>query len=331
MFLNTNPPASALGVPLAVSGPWSLIVRGVPGAIIAAALGTQPHGRIKGWPTNSIISKLGWISKRCVAAAYIVLVTVIAASSSLYAQATANSQPTFDHSIFDSLLHRYVVNGMVDYDGFRQAPELATYLHRLAHFDPNTLPNAERLAFWIDAYNAYTIELINEHKERESIRNINKTLGFLKLHGPWNDPLAAVAGHHYTLDDIEQRIIRAKFHEPRIHFALVCAAMGCPPLRSEAYTGAKLDAQLDDQARIFLLESPAKNRVDVPGRSVYVSMIFNLYKDDFRSTPAAAGRFIAQFYPSGPVKDLLESGDFKLVETPYDWALNSQANAARHR
>ncbi|MGI8510336.1 MAG: DUF547 domain-containing protein [Gemmatimonadaceae bacterium] len=286
---------------------------------------------MKAWFTNSIISKSDWFSKRCGTAACIVLVTLTVGSSSLSAQATMISQPSFDHSLFDSLLHRYVANGMVDYDRFKHTPQFSAYLHRLARFDPSTLPETERLAFWINAYNAYTIELINEHDERASVRDINKTFGFLKLHGPWSEPLATVGGHHYTLDDIEQRIIRPMFHEPRVHFALVCAAMGCPPLRSEAYTGATLSAQLDDQARIFLLESPAKNRVDVPGRKVYVSMIFNLYKDDFGGTDAAVGRFIARFYPSGPARELLDSGDFKLTETPYDWTLNSQANAARHR
>ncbi|MGI8548226.1 MAG: DUF547 domain-containing protein [Gemmatimonadaceae bacterium] len=180
------------------------------------------------------------------------------------------SQSTFDHASFDSLLHRYVVNGMAAYDGFKRSPEFAAYLQRLAHFDPVTLPREERLAFWINAYNAYTIELM-------------------------------------------------------------CAAMGCPPLRSDAYTGAKLNQQLDDQARTFLLKSPTKNRVDVSSRKVYVSMIFNLYKDDFGGSDAAIGSFIARFYPPGAAKQLLESGDFKLIETPYDWMLNSQANAVRHR
>ncbi len=258
--------------------------------------------------------------------------TCVALIVSMIISAPAQAQAaTFDQSTFDSLLHRDVVNGMVDYDAFKRSPEFAAYLQRLAHFDPATLPEADRLAFWINAYNAYTIALINEHNERQSIRDINKTLGFLELKGPWSEPLATVAGHHYTLDDIEHLIIRPTFHEPRIHFALVCAAMGCPPLRREAYTGAKLNQQLNDQARIFLLESPAKNRVDVAERTVYVSMIFNLYKKDFGGTDAAIGRFIARFYPPGPARQLLESGDFKLIETRYDWTLNSQANAARHR
>lgn len=95
-----------------------------------------------------------------------------------------------------------------------------------------------------------------------------------------------------------------------------------------AYAGPKLNQQLDDQARIYLLESPAKNGVDVSGSTVYVSMIFNLYKEDFDGTDAAVGRFIARFYPPGPAKRLLDSGDFALIETPYAWALNSQANTA---
>ncbi|MGI8548941.1 MAG: DUF547 domain-containing protein [Gemmatimonadaceae bacterium] len=275
---------------------------------------------------KAITSRSRWISGMYAAATCVALIVSMIISAPAHAQAT-----TFDQSTFDSLLHRDVVKGMVDYDAFKRSPEFAAYLQHLAHFDPATLPEAERLAFWINAYNAYTIQLINEHNERGSIRDINKALGFLKLKGPWSEPLATVAGHHYTLDDIEHRIIRPTFHEPRIHFALVCAAMGCPPLRSEAYTGARLNQQLDDQARIFILESPAKNRVDVSERKVYVSMIFNLYKKDFGGTDAAIGRFIARFYPPGPARQLLESGDFKVVETQYDWTLNSQANAARHR
>ena len=117
-------------------------------------------------------------------------------------------------------------------------------------------------------YNAYTIQLINNKNERESIRNINKSLGVLRFKGPWSEPFAAVGGRTMTLDDIEQRTIRPTLREPRIHFALVCAAIGCPPLRNEAYTGARVEAQLEDQAKVFLAQTPAKNRVDVANRTV---------------------------------------------------------------
>ena len=93
-------------------------------------------------------------------------------------------------------------------------------------------PRDERLAFWINAYNAYTIALMNQHHERKSIRNINKTFGLISIKGPWTESMARVGGETYTLLHIENEIIRKQYHDARIHFAIVCASMGCPPLRS---------------------------------------------------------------------------------------------------
>ena len=221
---------------------------------------------------------------------------------------------------------------MVDYDAFAAAPEFSAYLKRLAAFDPSTLPQSDQVAFWIDAYNAYTIQLVNAHHERESIRNINKSFGFIRGYGPWKEKLAVVGGKALGLDDIEQDILRKRYREPRIHMALVCAAMGCPPLRSEAYVGSRLDAQLDDQVRAFVLQSPTKNRVDAAARIVYLSPIFVEFRDyitDFGGTEAAVGKFIARYYPAGAERDLLVSGQFRVEKMPYDWTLNSQANARR--
>jgi hypothetical protein len=254
------------------------------------------------------------------------LVIALAAPPAARAQGGA-----FDHGAFDALLRAHVARGMVDYDAFAASPEFPRYLSRLAATDPATLGRSEQLAFWINAYNAYTIQLINKHGERKSIRNINKTLG-IKGYGPWKEKLAKVGGVAYGLDDIEQGIIRKRFKEPRIHFALVCAAMGCPPLRSEAYTGARLDAQLDDQARTFLLKSPTKNRVDVASHTVHLSPIFVEFRDyikDFGGSKPAVGRYIARFFPAGPERELLTSGEFKVVTTNYDWTLNSESNARR--
>jgi hypothetical protein len=228
----------------------------------------------------------------------------------------------FDHSAFDALLRAHVAQGSVDYDAFQKSPAFAAYLEALARADPAALPEPERLAFWINAYNAYTIQLVNAHGERESIRNINKTLGLGK--GPWKEEMVRAAGRTLSLDQVEHEIIRKQFREPRIHFALVCAARGCPPLRTEAYTGARLAAQLDDQARAFLARSPEKNRVDVAARTARLSPILDWYRDDFGGSQAAVGRYVAAFLPEGPARRLLESGDFALEYTAYDWSLNKR-------
>lgn len=259
-------------------------------------------------------------------------VFALALGTATVSASPASAQATFDHGAFDTLLHAHVRNGMVDYDAFAAAPEFASYLGRLAAFDPASLSQPEQVAFWIDAYNAYTIQLVNAHHERESIRNINKSFGFVRGFGPWKEKLAVVGGRAYGLDEIEQDILRKRYHEPRIHVALVCAAMGCPPLRSEAFVGNRLDAQLDDQARTFVLQSPTKNRVDVATRTVYLSPIFVEFRDyirDFGGSEATVGKFIARYYPAGAERDLLASGQFRVEKTPYDWTLNSQANARR--
>lgn len=229
---------------------------------------------------------------------------------------------TFDHAPFDALLRANVTNGLVDYDAFQAAPSFRVYLDSLSRAQPEKLEPAERLAFWINVYNAYTIELVNRHGERASIRNINKTLG-LSLKGPWREELVRAAGQTYHLDHVEHEIVRKQFQEPRIHFALVCAALGCPPLRAEAYTGARLEDQLEDQARTFLARSPARTRVDLAARTLYVSPILgDWYKGDFGGSAASVGRFVARYLPPGPERDLLLSGRFELRTSDYDWSLN---------
>jgi hypothetical protein len=234
------------------------------------------------------------------------------------------SAQTFDHSPFDELLKKHVVKGMVDYDAFAESGSFKDYLKSLEAADVSKLSDRERLAFWINAYNAYTIALINKHEERASIRSINKDAGLVKAKGPWKEPIVKAAGKTYSLDEVENEIIRKQWREPRIHFALVCAAMSCPPLRSEAYTGAKLDAQLDSQGRAFVPDPARGSRVDVKARTVHASKIFDWYKEDFGGSKEAIGRFIAQYHAESPEKQLLLSGDFDLDYLEYDWTLNSR-------
>ncbi len=257
-------------------------------------------------------------------------VTTLVTVAIWVAASSAAAQQTVDHSPFDALLRQQVdEHGLVDYDAFERSSAFEAYLKTLATVNPEGLDRDEALALWINAYNAYTIELINRHGERRSIRNINRTLGFLRGSGPWSEPMATVGGRDYTLDEIEHEIIRPRFEEPRIHFALVCAALGCPPLRREAYTGARLEAQLDDQAGSFLLRSPGKNRIDLQSGTLHLSRIFDWYGEDFGDGRKAVGVYVAGFLPPGPERDFLYGGDFRIRYTDYDWSLNIQERGGR--
>ncbi len=232
---------------------------------------------------------------------------------------TAAAQ-TVDHAPFSRLLAAHVVDGLVDYGAFARASSFALYLRTLDRAEPAAMSRSDRLAYWINVYNAYTIELINARGEKRSIRNINKRLG-ISFRSPWAEPIVRAGGRVLSLDDVEHTIIRPEFGDSRIHVALVCAALGCPPLRSEAYVGALLDPQLDEQAGIFLKQS-AKNRVDVANRTVYGSPIFTWYREDFGGSLSGVGAFWARYTPAGDARDVLLSGNFKWADTHYDWSLN---------
>lgn len=229
-----------------------------------------------------------------------------------------------DHQLFDALLRTHVVDGFVDYDAFARAPEFARYLASLDKVRPSDLDEDERLAYWINVYNAFTIQLIVSHKETESIRNINKALGFLQLKGPWSEPIVHAAGRQLTLDDVDHTVIRREFGEPRIHYALACAAMSCPPLRSEAYTGERLVDQLNDQGRRFLGESPTKNRIEF--RAFTLSPILTAYSSDFGPTPKDLALAVAP-YMKGVDSMMLKSSRVFIRASRFDWTLNSQAKA----
>lgn len=266
----------------------------------------------------ALFRRVGWISGVMLAC------TLGSAPLVLSAQATTTTRSaTVDHTPFDRMLTAWVTDGMVDYDAFAASPEFRAYLAALAAASPDRMARADQLAYWINVYNAYTIELINSRRERRSIRDINKRFG-ITFKSPWAEPIVKAGGRTLTLDDVEHTIIRPTYKDPRIHVALVCAAKGCPPLRSEAFVGARLDAQLDDQARRFLAQT-SKNRIDVSARTVYGSPIFTWYRGDFGGTLAGVGAFWATYVPAGPARDLLHSGTFRWVDTDYDWTLNARA------
>jgi uncharacterized membrane protein YdjX (TVP38/TMEM64 family) len=269
----------------------------------------------------ALAKRVGWISVLLLSLASASVSRVVSAQRPVAtAAAPGAAMPAVDHAAWNAMLGAYVTAGMVDYDAFQRDPRFAAYLAQLGRVQAATLPRTEQLAYWINVYNAYTIQLLNSRKERRSIRNINKVLG-VTLKSPWAEPIVKADRRTLTLDDVEHEIIRKQFKDPRIHVALVCAALGCPPLRSEAFTAERLEAQLDDQARVFLAQT-AKNRVDVKRGAVYGSPIFTWYREDFGGTLAGVGAFWAKYLPSGPEQNLVRSGTFTWVDTDYDWRIN---------
>jgi hypothetical protein len=229
-----------------------------------------------------------------------------------------------EHAAWTSLLRRYVSDGLVDYAALKRGrPELDGYLRSLESVERSELeawPRADQLAFWINAYNAYTVRLVLDHYPLRSIRSI----GFLPGSAFKRKfiPLDRVAGGKLSLDDIEHRILRERFHEPRIHFAIVCASRSCPVLRDEAYRGRDLDAQLDDAARAFLRD-PARNRYDPASRTLSLSSIFKWFRDDFEAAAGTLAGYVA-LYADEPTAEALRCGSVRVEFLDYDWSLNGR-------
>ncbi|MGH7856506.1 MAG: DUF547 domain-containing protein, partial [Candidatus Binatia bacterium] len=190
----------------------------------------------------------------------------------------ALASPPFDrtHDLYASVLERFVDEGLVDYAALQKSPgDLDRYLDSLARVAEAELrdwPEPDRIAFLLNLYNVQTLRLILDHYPVDSIKDIG---GFFR--GPWRQPVVRLFGETITLDDLEHGILRKQYREPRIHFALVCAARGCPALRREPYVGDRLDAQLDDQGRRFLSE-PGKNRFDPAEGVLHLSPIFKWFR-----------------------------------------------------
>jgi len=233
------------------------------------------------------------------------------------AYAPQRDGPVFDHSAFDALLGPYVDDdGLVDYLGLgRRQADLDRYLASLAAAPFEELGRDEKLALWIDAYNAFTLKLILEHYPLKSIRDIPSAERWDRVR--WN-----VAGVEYSLNQIEHEQIRPKFREPRIHFALVCAAVSCPPLRREAYVGAQLDEQLEDQARRVHADGRFLRYAGGAGR-IELTSLYEWYGGDFEQIAGSVVDYAARYRP-----DLAADLETGRRPTPrfidYDWSLNRQ-------
>ena len=210
-----------------------------------------------------------------------------------------------DHSPFTALLRRHVSStGAVDYAGLkRDRAALDAYLNTLAGTAPDRSWSRDaRLAYWINAYNAATLQLIVDNYPLKSIQDLDGGK-------PWDVRRVELGGETYTLNAIENEIIRPRFNEPRIHFAVNCAAKGCPPLRNEAFVPERLDAQLREQTERFLNDS---RYTSVEGGTLKVSKIFDWYGSDFGDVAAFVRRY----------RDLPPAVEVEFAS--YDWALNQR-------
>jgi hypothetical protein len=228
----------------------------------------------------------------------------------------AGASQAVDHSLYGKLLQKYVNKGIVDYEGFKKEEmTLDRYLQVLEKVHTKALPRNEQFAFYINAYNAWTIKLIlSAYPKLKSI----KDLGSL-FRSPWKKKICRINGDMLTLDNIEHDILRPHFKDPRVHFAINCASKGCPPLRSEPYQGAVLDRQLDEMASAFINDT-RYNRL--AGGTLYVSKIFDWFARDFKKD--IIGFFMK--YAEGDLKRRLEAkrGKIKLAYRDYDWSLNGK-------
>jgi hypothetical protein len=230
-----------------------------------------------------------------------------------------------DFSPWDSMLKRYVnERGQADYATWQSASygELNAWLESLHATDLSTLGQAETIAFLLNLYNALTIRQVLQTYPIASIRpsffGIPNWLAFLRF---FTQSVYRLGNQSLSLNRIEHGLLRKRFSEPRIHFALVCASVGCPLLRAEAYEPVRLDEQLTDDARCFI-NNDDKVRYEEARQVLYCSKIFQWYKTDFLAVADSISNYIGQYRPD---LNLPERVTVKFL--PYSWALNQRTSS----
>ncbi len=238
---------------------------------------------------------------------------------------------SLNYQDYAEVLQTYVNNqGLVDYEALQtNRKQLDKFNQALGAVSPNTYNSwseAEKIAFLVNAYNSFTLEsIIDQNPLKKSIRDIP---------GVWRRRKFQIAGESKTLDNIEHDILRKNFNEPRIHAALVCAAISCPPLRNEPYLAEKLDSQLDDQVKQFLA-SPHGLKIEREKNRIALSSIFKWFGEDWLTSYSIENKFtgnrrekailnfISQYLDQSE-QEYLEQGQYKISYLDYDWSLNKQ-------
>lgn len=242
-----------------------------------------------------------------------------------YGRIKNNTSTPVTHSTWDELVQRHVSDeGLVNYQGFKQdSVLLRQYLDVLGENPPNdkNWTEEERKAYFINLYNAYTVQLILQHYPVGSIKDIGSRIQIPFVNTPWNIKLIDIKGEKYNLNEIEHGVIRKKFDDFRIHFAVNCAAKSCPVLHNRAYMGGKVEEQLEAQARNFI-NNPKFNQITPD--SIQVSSIFKWYSMDLPKNTSLID-YLNQY------SEVKIKPDAKVSYQDYDWSLNEDPARAANR
>jgi hypothetical protein len=238
---------------------------------------------------------------------------------SLWDKSDADSTATIDHGLWQQFLNNYLIkdgdgNILVRYSEVSKADSrgLDAYIKNMADQNPLSLKRDQQKAYWINLYNALTVQLILKNYPLDSIRD----LGGLFSSGPWDDEVIVVNGTALTLNDIEHRILRPLWKDKRIHYAVNCASMGCPNLLPEAYTAERVEDLLEEAARSFI--NLDKGLV-FAGDKLVLSSIYDWYSADFGSAEALK-QHLSQYLEASTLNKLQQYRG--KPEFHYDWNLN---------
>lgn len=250
-----------------------------------------------------------------------------AASVALAIALVAVEAPALDEGLYATLLEAHTVavddiaSTRVDYAALRTSPAWERLIVSLRESDPRRVRSRRaKIAFWINAYNILAIDLVRRHYPIDSIRSIG---GFFSP--VWKKKAGEIGGRSYTLHEIEHEIL-LPMGEPRVHGAMVCASLSCPPLRREPYRAADLDAQLDDNARRWLADPRKGARIDRATRTLRLSRILDWFADDFGDSVLP---FVAAHLPDDDASFVRAQGDaLRIRYFDYDWSVNDYSTAA---
>ncbi len=275
---------------------------------------------------RAVVQLTGLVVSTLVGLAALTVTAAAKTPAELFSAHSKGSTATVDHAAWDALLKAYVVPGgdginRVAYARFKAEgrDKLKAYIQTLAGADIKGLDRPEQFAFWANLYNAKTVDIVLDKYPIKSIKDISLGGGLVAAitGGPWKAKVLEVNGAELSLDDIEHGILRPLFKDPRVHYAVNCASFGCPNLGTEAFTGAKLEAQLDAGARAYVNHPRG---IAIKDGVATASSIYDWFQADFGGNKAGVLAHLKR-YAGEALKPKLES-IAAIDDYSYDWSLN---------